>query len=305
MDIIKVDYKSILKFDEKVVGILGQFDGLHIGHRTLIAKGQEIAKAENGKVAILTFDPHPDYVLKKRDYNGYLTPLSHKLALLEELGVDIVVLIHFDLNLSQMEPEEFHKRFLSSIETIVVGTDYRYGFRGKGNTETLRASGKNVVAVDLITHNNQKVGSNTIRELLSEGAVDEIAMLLNHYYAIYGVVSHGAKVGRTLGIRTANVNLVEEYQVIRKGVYLVYVTLNNKKYHGVCNIGNNPSINTVEKMRLEVHILDFEAEIYGEDICIEFIKRVRDEIFFPSKEELIKQIQADIKYARDFFQGEV
>lgn len=301
MDIIKVDYNGNLKFNDEVVAVLGQFDGLHRGHIELIEEAKRIAKSQKMKVAILTFDPHPDFVLKKRDNYGYLTPLPRKLELLKELEIDYVVLIHFDIPLSQLDPETFYQRYLFSINTIVVGSDYRYGYKGKGNVETLKATGKKVVAFDVLTFNDKKIGSNTIRELLMEGAVDKISLLLNHPYNITGVVSHGAKVGRTLGIRTANIELVDDYQIIKKGVYVVKVKIQDKQHLGVCNIGNNPSINTVERMRLEVHILDFDGEIYGEKIGIDFLKRIRDEIYFHTKEELISQIHKDIEFARQYF----
>jgi riboflavin kinase/FMN adenylyltransferase len=305
MDVIKVDYNNNLQFNEDVVAVLGQFDGLHKGHIELIEEAKKWAHEQKMKVAVITFDPHPDYVLKKRDYNGYLTPLPRKLELLQELGIDYVVVIHFDLPLSQLNPEDFYQRYLASINTIVVGNDYRYGFKGKGNVETLKATGKKVIACNVLTYDDQKIGSNMIRELLMAGDVEKILMLLNHPYNITGIVSHGSQVGRTLGIRTANIELIEDYQIIKKGVYVVKVEINGNKYLGVCNVGNNPSINTVERMRLEVHIFDFEDEIYGEKIGIDFIKRIRDEIYFHTKEELVAQIHKDIEFARQNYQGEL
>lgn len=301
MELLRVNYKETLHFPEPVVGILGQFDGLHIGHVQLIQTAIRIGKENNQKVAVMTFDPHPDFVLKKRENLGYLTPLPQKLKLLEELGVDYVVLIHFDLDLSQLLPEQFHSQFLSDVTTVVVGSDYRYGYRGSGNTETLKADNRNVVAFEVIKDENEKIGSNTIRGLLMEGRVEEIKRLLNRSYTITGIVGHGSKIGRTMGIRTANVELSEEYQVLKKGVYIVHVTIEGSLVHGVCNIGTNPTINTLEKMRLEVHLLNFEQDIYGKEITIEFLQRIRDELKFDSKEELIAQIHDDIRKTVEYF----
>lgn len=301
MDVIRLKYNEELKFENNVVAAMGQFDGLHRGHVSLINTAIEEGKKQGLKVAVVTFDPHPDFVLKKRENYGYITPLPKKLQLLEELGVDYVILLHFDENLSKLEPVDFHNRFLSSFSTIVVGTDYRYGFRGKGNIETLRATGKKVIAVELLKTNDEKIGSNLIREYLMEGKVEEIYELMGRYYNITGTVSHGSKLGRTFGVRTANIELTEEYQMIKKGVYVVYVYVDKKKYLGVCNIGTNPTVNTVDKMRLEVHILSFDEEIYGKEISIDIIYRIRDELYFDSIDKLIKQIEDDIKFTKDNF----
>ncbi len=303
MELIRVNHSETLKFESKIVGVLGQFDGLHIGHVSLINKALEIGKENKQKVAVITFDPHPDFVLKKRENLGYLTPLPQKLNLLKQIGVDYVVLIHFDTELSKLSPDQFHNQFLSDVDTVVIGTDYRYGYKGSGNTSTLKETGKEVIAFEVINYGDKKIGSNTIRELLMEGKVEEIHKLLNRHYNITGIVDHGAKVGRTMGIRTANVELSEEYQIIRKGVYIVKVFIDKKEYKGVCNIGNNPSINTVDKMRLEVHILDFNDEIYGNNISIDFLYRIRDEEYFPTKEALIEQINKDIELTKKYFEG--
>lgn len=296
MDIIRKKYNEELTFDEQAVAVMGQFDGLHVGHVSLIKEAINQGKQNNMKVAVVTFDPHPDFVLRKRENFGYITPLNKKLELLEGLGVDYVVLLNFDLDLSKLSPEEFHVRFLKSFDIIVVGSDYRYGFRGQGNINTLKETNKKIIAYELLKTDDKKIGSNMIREYLMDGKVEEIYSLLNRYYSISGNVSHGSKVGRTLGIHTANIELEEEYQVIKKGVYVVYVNIDNQKHLGVCNIGVNPTINTLDKMRLEVHILNFNNEIYDKHINIEIIKRIRDEMHFDTVDKLVKQIHDDIDY---------
>ena len=299
MDIIRKKHDEFLKFDDDTVAVMGQFDGLHIGHVSLIKEALRQGKENNMKVAVVTFDPHPDFVLRKRENMGYITPLTKKLKLLEDLEVDYVVLLNFDIELSQLSPEEFHERFLTSFQIIVVGSDYRYGFRGKGNTETLKTTNKKIIAYELLKTHDKKIGSNMIREYLIEGRVQDIYSLLNRYYSISGVVSHGSKVGRTLGIHTANIELEEEYQIIKKGVYVVYVTIDDEKHLGVCNIGINPSINTLEKMRLEVHILDFDHEIYDKHISIDIVERIRDEMYFDTPDKLVTQVKNDIKYTKE------
>lgn len=301
MDIIRLNKNDELKLIDKAAVAIGQFDGLHIGHLKLIKSMQKTAEKQNLKSAIITFDPHPDYVLGKRKNDGYITPLVEKIKILEDLKIDYMIVISFDKELSQMEPQIFYNRFLSTFDAILVGSDFRFGYRGKGNVDLLKANGKEVIAVGLEKHDDEKIGSNWVRKLISEGRVSELSKLLGRNYIISGVVNEGSKIGRTLGFKTANVELKEEYQIIKKGVYAVLVNILNKQYLGVCNIGNNPSINYIEKMRLEVHILDFEKDIYGQDISIEFLERIRDEFKFEKIDDLIKQIEKDIEYVRENF----
>ncbi|HEY8445227.1 MAG TPA: riboflavin biosynthesis protein RibF [Bacilli bacterium] len=301
MELIKLNCDSVINIDEKIVVGLGQFDGLHRGHLKLIEEVKKFAKERNYKSGIVTFDPHPDFILGKRQNDGYITPLPEKIKILEDLHIDYLFLIHFDIPLSQMAPDEFFQKFLSPFAGIVIGSDYCYGYKGQGNAKTLQASGKDVIVVDLLEYENEKIGSNKIRDLLTRGEVNKIYQLLNRYYHITGVVSHGSQVGRILGFRTANVELSEQYQILKKGVYAVYVKINGHKFLGVCNIGNNPSVNFVERMRLEVHILDFDQNIYGQEIEIEFLERIRDEMKI-SKDDLIKQINQDIDYVRSRYQ---
>ena len=305
MEVIRLGINDKLNIDAKLAATLGQFDGIHIGHMKLINEVKNIALKENLKSALITFDPHPDFVLRKRENLGYLLPLQDKIKSLEELDFDYLIVIEFSVPMSEMSPNEFYDKYLSSLEVLVVGSDFRFGYRGKGNVELLKTMDIRVIAIDVLKMNNIKIGSNQIRELLMNGEVDKIYQLLNHYYNITGVVRHGAKVGRTLGIRTANVDLNEEYQIIKKGVYAVTVNTNAGIFLGVCNIGNNPSINYVEKMRLEVHILDFEGELYNETISIDFLQRIRDELYFANIQDLIDQIHNDIKYVKENFRGKI
>lgn len=302
MELIKLGIND--KLDIKgLVATLGQFDGIHIGHMKLINEVKNIATKEGFKSGLITFDPHPDFVLNKRENLGYLLPLHEKAKVLSEFGFDYMIVIKFSIPMSQMSAEDFYNKYLSNLEALVVGSDFRFGHRGKGNVETLKEFGTRLVSIEVLKHNDVKIGSNLIRDYLINGEVDKIKILLNHYYNITGNVSHGDKVGRTLGIRTANVDLLEEYQVIKSGVYVVLVHLKDGIYLGVANIGHNPTINYIEKMRLEVHILDFDGDLYNEEISIDFIKRIRDELYFENVSDLVKTINDDIKYAKENYKG--
>lgn len=302
MELIHFEYHKNYNLGDLVIA-MGEFDGLHLAHQELIKRAINHAKKINAKSAVFSFDPHPDFVLKKRSNQGYITPLNVKIKALESLGVDYFILIPFTLEFSKILPREFEERVLNkfTIKRIVVGFDYRYGYRGSGNTETLKKH-FDVDVVQQIDFMNQKMGSNEIRELLLQGKMYEVSKMLGRYYNITGRVVSGNKVGRKMGIRTANVTLEEHYQILRKGVYAVYVTINNKKHFGVCNIGNNPTVNYVEIPRLEVHVLDFDEIIYNEIISVDFVEFLRDEIKFASVNELISQINEDIMKTREILE---
>lgn len=303
MELIRFDNKLTYNLGKLAVA-LGEFDGLHIAHQELINNVVSYAKVNNIKSAVISFDPHPDFVLKKRVDQGYITPLKVKIEKLKELGVDYFILVPFTLEFASLSPIDFIQNYLQKleIELIVVGFDYKFGYRGSGNPETLKKY-YNVIVIDRIELANEKIGSNEIRKFLIDGDMDSVKKMLGRYYNITGKVVGGNKIGRTLGIRTANIEIEEQYQIIRKGVYAVYVNIAGVKYLGVCNIGNNPTINYVSIPRLEVHILDFNQDIYDQTISVVFIKFIRDEVKFSSIEEMVNQINQDIINAKQILEN--
>lgn len=303
MERITCHYQDELIFNEPVVGIIGQFDGLHIGHMKLIEAAKQKADELKMKTALITFDPHPDYVLKKRENLGYLTPLDEKERLIAQIGIDVMVVIEFTVKLSRLSPQKFYKKFLSHVAYIYAGTDYRYGHYGEGTIETLKKLHPHVEAVEVLKFHNEKVSSNDIRELIMAGKVDEIYTFLHRYYNITGTVRHGDKIGRTIGVRTANIDLLGDYQIIKSGVYAVRVAIQGKNYLGVCNIGHNPTLNFTKDQRLEVHLIDFEGDLYDQVLSIDFLKWLRDEILYPNRDDLIAQIKIDIDYVKEMFGG--
>ncbi|HBP25843.1 MAG TPA: bifunctional riboflavin kinase/FMN adenylyltransferase [Acholeplasmatales bacterium] len=295
MEIIRFENNQTYALGALVVA-LGEFDGLHVAHQALIQKTIDLSKSIGAKSAVLTFDPHPDFILRRRSYLGYLTPLNVKIQILEELGVDYLIIVPFTLELSKQSPTEFENQILKQFEIVhlIVGFDFRYGFKGAGNAASL-AKNYSITIIERINFENQKIGSNAVRDLLLEGRMEEATKMLGRYYNITGVVEKGNQVGRRIGFRTANITLSEEYQLLKKGVYGVYVTLNGKKYLGVCNIGNNPTLNYIKRPRLEVHILDFNSMIYDQVLSVDFVVYLREEIHFDTVEALITQIHQDIE----------
>lgn len=295
MEIIRFENYQTYALGSLVVA-LGEFDGLHVAHRALIQKTIDLSRSIGAKSAVLTFDPHPDFILKRRSYLGYLTPLNVKIQILEEMGVDYLIIVPFTLELSQLSPAEFENQILKRFEIVhlIVGFDFRYGFKGAGNAASL-SKNYSITVIERINFEDQKIGSNAVRDLLLEGRMEEATKMLGRYYNITGVVEKGNQVGRRIGFRTANITLSEEYQLLKKGVYGVYVTLNGKKYLGVCNIGNNPTLNYIKRPRLEVHILDFNSTIYDQVLSVDFVVFLREEIHFDTVEALVAQIRQDIE----------
>lgn len=283
----------------KIVATLGVFDGLHLAHQKLISRTVTLAKQNNLKSAVITFDPHPDYVLHKRKSAGYLTPLPEKRQFLAAMGVDLLILIPFNKTFSNTSPEDFEEQYLGKFDLvkIVVGYDYHYGKLGQGTIACLKKK-YDVEVLEEQVINNERFASDIIRQGLLAGNLEKVNNMLGRPYNISGVVAEGNKIGQTLGFRTANIVLSEAYQSLKIGVYAVIVTIDNKKYLGVCNIGHNPTVKYLLEPRLEVHILDFAADIYQKWISVDFIAFIREEKKFASRIELAEQINADVARTR-------
>lgn len=295
MELINCTLNSKNLIDERIVLTVGEFDGIHYAHRRLIEHTIKLAKENNVKSALMTFYPHPAYVLGKRKDDGYITPIEEKIHIIEKLGIDYLIVVEFNLEIAQLSYRDFEVRILNQfkIERIVCGFDYHYGHKGQGNCETLKEHYK-VSVIEEIKEGNDKVGSTLVRSYLEQGNMEGVIKLLNRPFSITGKVVKGNNIGSKIGMATANLYLDPKYYTLKFGVYSVYVYFNDQRYLGVCNIGHNPSFNYVEKPRIEVHILDFNQIIYEDIITIEFMHYLRPEFVYPNSDELIKQINNDI-----------
>lgn len=288
---------NFTKLGDLVVAI-GQFDGVHIAHQQLIKKVKEISRDQKMKSGIITFHPHPDYILKKRTEDTYLTPLQEKIEVIQRFEVDYLFIIDFNEEIAALSPKTFVQTYLLAlgVKVVVCGFDFRYGAYGVGNVDTLKSDADNLLDVEVISqisYRDEKVGSSLIRNLLQQGKVEEVYQILGRYYEISGTVVSGTRIGRTLQIPTANLSIREDFAEVLPGVYGVLVTVNHQKYLGLCNLGHSPSFNYHSSMRLETHIIDFNEDIYGQTISVEFVIRLRDEQKFCSKEAFIEQIKRD------------
>jgi riboflavin kinase/FMN adenylyltransferase len=288
---------------------VGVFDGVHRGHQQIIQKITAGAHANESPAVILTFDPHPTSILSGREIK-LLTLPDERADLLAQLGVDVVVIERFTRELSQVTAYDFMywlKRQLG-LKHLLIGYDFALGKGREGNaarlTEIGSELGYSVEVVPALQDESDVISSTAIRKLIAIGDVTEAAHLLGHPYSLHGPVIRGDGRGRTIGVPTANIAYPSEKLIPSKGIYACWAYVNDGRYLAAVNIGINPTF-TPEKQTLsvEAYMLDFDEDIYGQDLRLEFVARLRDELPFGSVEELVKQIWEDVEDARRILQN--
>ena len=309
MEIIK-GIENLKRPLKNPVVTLGNFDGVHLGHQTIFKRVKEEALKLHGEGIVITFDPHPLKVLASEKFLPLLTPFRKKMVLIEKSGIEVVLCIEFSLAFSEIPPLEFIKDILVEkvkVKKIIIGYNYHFGKGQKGDAQTLKEAGKvfnfEVEVVKPLKVEHTIVSSSKIRALIQKGEVEEASKLLGRNYPIIGKVVEGAKRGHTLGFPTANLEISDELYP-KVGVYAVEVVWHQQRFKGLANVGFNPTFSSGHTepegcFSLEVHILNFHQEIYGEEIQVDFKKRIRDEVRFNSTSDLIHQIQKDILWAEE------
>ncbi len=291
---------------KNAVVTIGNFDGVHLGHQALLHTVVEKAAAIDGTSTALTFHPHPMRVLKKNDHPPLITLPEQKTELIARSGIEVLIQIPFTKEFAAITARAFVEELLVrkiGMKALVVGSDYTFGRKREGNIDLLRNWSSEldyeVLLVDWIQPSfgkGRRISSTRIRELVIDGRMDEAKKLLGRYYQIRGVVATGRnRGGRLLGFPTANINLQDEL-CPKQGIYAVTVEHDGNTYKGVANIGYSPTFED-HIFTVEVHIMDFSQNIYGDPIRVNFIDRLRDEIKFDSIEALADQIQRDIEHA--------
>lgn len=279
----------------KVVAV-GSFDGVHLGHQYLLHQALAEAKSLHQPLLVYTFDP-PTKVFTRGE--GFLMDLTEKVEALRALGVELILAVAFNETFAKRKAEEFLEDLRKlGASRIYVGEDFRFGRGRSGGPEDL-AQVAPVRTVPLLTLGGEPVKSSRIRALLQEGRVEEARHLLGRPYGAYGVVVEGEKLGRKLGFPTANL-AVHPNKVLPPGVFAVEAQGAFGRYKGVANVGTRPTVDGMER-RLEVHLLGFAGELYGEEMRLVFLKRLREERRFASLEELKAQIAKDVASARAYF----
>ena len=279
----------------KVVAV-GSFDGVHLGHQYLLRQALSEAKTLKAPLLVYTFDP-PTKVFTRGE--GFIMDLQEKVEALREVGVELILAVPFNEEFARRPPEAFLEDLRAlQASRIYVGEDFRFGQGRAGGPEALERVAPTRV-VPLLSLGGEAVKSSRIRALLREGRVEEARHLLGRLYGAYGVVVEGDRMGRRLGFPTANL-AVHPLKVLPPGVFAVEAEGAFGRYKGVANVGTRPTLGGEER-RLEVHLLGFAGELYGEEVRVRFLKRLREERRFPSLEALRAQIAEDVAEARAYF----
>ncbi len=298
--ILTMNVIYLKNFDEvnevpKLSLVLGNFDGVHIGHAQLINYARQNS---SGNLGILTFDK------TLRTIEGCLTSLDDRLEIFNRLNVDYVFVIKTDDNFKQMSYIKFVDFVLKKLNPIKIfcGPDFKYGFNAQGDVYYLKERFDQVYVLNYVNdHYGNKISSSSIRELIKNGDIYEANRWLGRIYKVKGVVSKGKGKGMSFGFPTANLTLLDPYIIPKEGVYVTLTNINNKKFRSITNVGKNPTIGDNNKLTIETYIFDFQDELYGKEISVSFYHRLRDEIKFSSTKKLIEQLEKDIDDAIYYF----
>lgn len=290
-----------IKNIENSIVTIGNFDGVHKGHTQLIKKTVDQAKKNNFKSIVFTFENHPMRYFRSNSIKNLITN-EDKIKLLESLGVDIIVMIPFDEYMTKISAQDFVKHILFDklkCKKAIVGHDFKFARKKEADAHMLKKIGKiynmEVEVIKPIKIKNVRVSSTYIRELIESGNVCNVKEFLGRNYSIEGEVIHAKKLGRTIGFPTANLSINDNIIIPKNGIYAVKVYLGNREFYGATNIGYNPTVNG-ESLSIETNILDFDEDIYGEILKIEFLERIRDEKKFNSLDELKNQLKQDVNF---------
>lgn len=290
MEIIEFNLNDIIEAKQDIVLCLGYFDAIHLGHQYLINK----AKKYNSPIAILTFDKSPKYLLGKASESGGLNSLYDRVDVYNQLGVDYLYILEIDKDFLNLSRFEFVDQVIKKInpKAIVCGEDYRFGHEALGNP-TYLSQYFDVEVVDLLKINNRKVSTKDIIDHIKNGKVELAKDLLGRPYRITGLVVTGKQNGRKIGFNTANLDLDYEYVLPKEGVYYGKVIIDDESYIAMISVGTHPTIMSLSKPIVEAHILNFDKEIYGYTISIDFLKYLRKIEAFSSLDDLKNQLQKD------------
>lgn len=293
-----------------IILTIGTFDGIHLGHQKIIKRLNQIAKEKQGKSAILSFNPHPRIVLNKdADKLKLLNSIDEKIKLAKKFGVDILFVLPFTEEFANQNPERFIENFLVDeigIKHCVIGYDHKFGKNRAGNFELLKKKSKTfsfeVEEIPKQSLENIAISSTKIRKALQTGEIEKANQLLGYPYFIQGKVIEGDKIGRTLGFPTANISIENPFKLIpNDGIYAVKILVNDVLETGMLYIGNRPTLGKMQKV-IEVNIFNFDENIYGKNLEIQLLKKIRNDLKLENLIELKNQIALDKKEVLDYFE---
>ena len=306
MQYLNVDYKN-LNIKEEICLTIGNFDGIHKGHNKILEKLKKEASSLNAKSAILSFDPHPKFYFDNTQ-RFLINSKQKKINILEQKNIDYLIDLKFNQELIDLSYSDFENKILYEnlkLKKILIGNDFRYGNKRKGDIETLKSFCEKASIlyenIDLLEDDkNTKISSTQIREFLSLGKIEQANTLLENPFSIKGLVIKGDQRGRTIGIPTANLDYPDQIIQLPFGVYAVKIKVEglDNNFFGIVNFGKRPTFNKSVEI-IEAHIFDFDQDIYGKNIEVFFESKIRDEKKFSGIKELLNQITLDITIAKD------
>lgn len=311
MKIHKLHYPGNVEIEpvEQYSLAIGFFDGLHKGHQAVIGGAKKKAEELGIRSAVMTFDPHPSHLFGGgKNKVSYITQYPEKARLLEAMGIDTLFIVTFDMALASLSPEKFVDIFIKDlgVQHVTAGFDFTFGSKGAGTMEqmaTLSGGTFGTTVIDKVTDNGEKVASTRIRQLLAEGNVEEAALLLDRPFRSVGTVVHGEKRGRLLGFPTANVQPADDTVLPANGVYAVRFTADGEMRDGVCSVGVKPTFHESGIPPIvEVNVIDFEGNLYGKEVAVDWIKYLRKEEKFDSVDDLIAQMVEDKQQAKELLE---
>ena len=275
-----------------MIAIIGFFDGVHLAHQALLNQALTWAKKTHKKPVVITFDVHPRSVIFGLE-KSYITPLQNKVKRLLAAGFEDVYVIEFNLEKAKIKAEDFIKDYLSDLYGLVCGFDFRFGHGGQGDVALLKSqTAFETRVLEEVRHQDQKISSSVIQDLIAEGKCEEVTEVLGRYYSIEGEVIHGEKKGRLIGYPTANID-TDGFIIPKTGVYATYTKVKGEIFASMTSVGHNPTLNDHHPLSVESYLFDFDETIYGEIIETFFVSRLRGEMKFNEVQELIRQIDAD------------
>ena len=304
------DLQSLQSFNQRSVVTIGSFDGVHLGHQAILNQVKAVAAELGLPSVVMTFEPQPQEFFSGERAPARLMRLREKVEALFEFGVDQVLCLQFNRELRNLTAAEFVRSVLVDglgTRHLIVGDDFRFGCDRSGDFKMLSEMGETydfaVQDTETLEVDGQRVSSTLLRQILEQGNFERASQLLGKPFTITGRVVYGQQLGRELGFPTANVQL-NRYSAPLSGVYAVLVNIDGAVYQGAANVGLRPTVGDLLKPILEVHLLDFEADLYGRRIEVEFVTKIRDEEKFTSLDKLIESIQRDVKQIRAWFAGD-
>ncbi|MFV0344772.1 MAG: bifunctional riboflavin kinase/FAD synthetase [Bacteroidales bacterium] len=303
-------YDSLKEFNKKhkTIVTIGNFDGLHRGHDKLLEFMRKEAKKRNAKSVVITFDPLPrKYLFPKCEYSQVLLR-DEKIKLFEKQNIDYLIIVPFDSDIANIEYDQFVKDILINklnMSALIMGFDHRIGHKGKGAFQRVKRLTQDLdfelLNFDAYHPNGEFINSSEIRKHLSNSDIDKANKLLGYNFFINGEVIKGKQIGKKIGFPTANIKTTKYKLLPKDGVYLVNVNIKGENFNAVASIGTNPTIDDEKKIHIEIHILDFDQDIYGQTVEINFMSCLRETKKFKSMEELRLNIKYDVAIAKKYF----